>query len=248
MTTLPRAILFDLGDTLLSDRGHNPEAGIRRLLDVCTNAAEVDQDAFVKVGQEYFLEILRLQEEMARLGLGHVELHFRARLRLLVERFGLGLDLGLAEAEREYWKAATNMVPEPGVRDVFETLSALGIPAGVVSNAIFAGTTLHWELTRHGLADHLSFVMASADYGIRKPHPDLFLTAVERLDVAPGDVWFVGNSMKHDIQGALQAGLTPVWYTRRAQGNGTGYDGMQVENWGEFLEMLRGPIRGEGGD
>jgi putative hydrolase of the HAD superfamily len=157
----------------------------------------------------------------------------------LLERFGLEAQLGLPDLELEFWKTACPMLPEPGVHAVFDHLKPRGIPAGVVSNTVFSSRTIEWELARHGLMEHPSFVMASADYGVRKPNPDLFLVAVHKLGLNPNEVWFVGNSLEADIAGAKEAGLVPIWYTHRV-GDVEEYNGLRVNDWDSFVILLEG--------
>ena len=35
----------------------------------------------------------------------------------------------------------------------------------------------------------------------------------EKADLAPEDVWYIGDQYECDVKGALSAGLFPVWYT-----------------------------------
>lgn len=235
----PRAILFDVGDTLLYQHEFHLAAGLNRILATATNAAQIDADAFTDAGRSLFRQAREWQRDILDNGPNYVELRFQSLLRLLIERFGLDAKLALPEIELEFWKAASPMLPEPGAKAVLDYLHAHGIPAGVISNTVFGGETIEWELARHGLTDHLSFVMASADYGIRKPHPDLFLTAVQKLGLSPKEVWYVGNSFEADITGALEAGLVPVWYTRRVADDGN-HDGLRVKDWDNFVELLEG--------
>jgi len=143
-----------------------------------------------------------------------------------------------SELELEFWKAACPMLPEPGVHAVLDHLDDCGIPAGVVSNTVFSSRTVEWELARHGLTKHLSFVMGSSDYGVRKPHADLYLTAVRKLGLSPSEVWYVGNSLEADIAGASEAGLVPVWYTRRVR-DPSHFNGLSFEHWDAFAGLLK---------
>jgi putative hydrolase of the HAD superfamily len=47
--------------------------------------------------------------------------------------------------------------------------------------------------------------------GIAKPDPRIFDVALEGLRVAPEDAIMVGNSLEHDHQGAMNAGIRFVW-------------------------------------
>ena len=50
--------------------------------------------------------------------------------------------------------------------------------------------------------------------GYRKPSPEAFRRVCDELAVAPRDALYVGDSITHDVEGALGAGLTPVWVDR----------------------------------
>jgi putative hydrolase of the HAD superfamily len=236
---LPRGILFDVGDTLLYQHEFHLATGLRRILATAANAARIDADAFMDAARALVAQVREWQRDILDNGPNYVELRFQSLLRLLIERFGLEATLTLPEIELEFWKATSPMLPEPGARAIVDYLHARGIPTGVISNTVFGGETIEWELARHGLTDHLSFVMASADYGIRKPHPDLFLTAVQKLGLPPEEVWYVGNSFEADITGASEAGLVPVWYTRRVTDDRK-HDGLRVKDWNSFVELLEG--------
>ena len=40
----------------------------------------------------------------------------------------------------------------------------------------------------------------------------IFDLALEKAELAPEDVWYIGDQYECDIKGALSAGLFPVWY------------------------------------
>jgi FMN phosphatase YigB (HAD superfamily) len=62
----------------------------------------------------------------------------------------------------------------PGAREALTELHWYGVRIGVVSNCSFGQDVLRYELAKHGLADHLMFVMVSAEYCVRKPNVLLF--------------------------------------------------------------------------
>ena len=111
-----------------------------------------------------------------------------------------------------FWRASVQTRAIPGARDALQQFNRLRIPMAVVSNTSFSEPIIRYELTKHGLADHLGFVMVSADYAVRKPHVLLFDTAAARLGVVPKDIWFVGDRLDTDIAGARAAGMTSVWF------------------------------------
>jgi len=51
----------------------------------------------------------------------------------------------------------------------------------------------------------------SADLGIRKPNPDIFLHALNRLKVEPEEAAMVGDSLKADVVGAKMLNMLAIW-------------------------------------
>ena len=145
--------------------------------------------------------------------------------------------------ELEFWKGAMRYSPEPGIIEALDELTLLKIKMGIVSNYPFSGPVLEWELQRHGLLDAFSFVMSSADYAIRKPHPLLFEVAIARLNIRADQAWYCGNSLEIDIKGSRFAGLWSIWYNRqRSISDGTLPD-VEVHNWSEFIQIVRSHIK-----
>jgi putative hydrolase of the HAD superfamily len=51
----------------------------------------------------------------------------------------------------------------------------------------------------------------------RKPKPEAFLLACADLGVEPSRTAYVGDSISHDVEGAMEAGLQAVWVDRHAE-------------------------------
>jgi putative hydrolase of the HAD superfamily len=62
---------------------------------------------------------------------------------------------------------------------------------------------------------YFDLVLAAGELGIGKPDPGIFRFALDKLGVAPEQVWHVGDSLISDVAGAKAAGLTAVWLNRR---------------------------------
>jgi len=98
--------------------------------------------------------------------------------------------------------------------DVAATLAELKgrMPTAVITNGP-ADTQLD-KLQVTGFGDYFDVFLASGEIGVPKPDPRIFARACEKLNVAPGDVWHVGDSLTTDVAGAKAAGLTAVWLNR----------------------------------
>lgn len=94
--------------------------------------------------------------------------------------------------------------------DAIETLRGLrkrGVRTAVVSNADGRAET---ALRSAGLNDHLEFVVDSHFEGVEKPDPEIFRRALERLDLPPERVVYIGDIYSIDAVGARAGGLSPV--------------------------------------
>jgi putative hydrolase of the HAD superfamily len=70
------------------------------------------------------------------------------------------------------------------------------------------------ELRMARLEQTFPIVVISSRYGYRKPDPRLFHEALHRLGVTAADAIYVGDSWTHDVVGATNAGIHPVWIRR----------------------------------
>ena len=118
------------------------------------------------------------------------------------------------------FEAAANPTwPMPHAREVLLELRERGLRLGIVSNAQFY-TPVMWQalfgapLGRFGFDPGLC--VWSWKEGVAKPSVQLFEIAAQRLHVlhglAPGEVVFVGNDRKKDIDAAARCGFKTVLY------------------------------------
>ena len=182
------------------------QAGRRRLFEIAHNPRGITMEDYARIAQEYHTTVWANRDDH------RIEVAVRSFWRMADERLGLAYDASGDDLEWEFWKTAATMSPEPGVSEALDVLAERELPLGVLSNSAFSGEVLRRELARNGLAEYFKFVMSSADYGIRKPHRSLFLTAAARLGIEPEDVWFIGDSPAHDVAGAKTAGMTAIAY------------------------------------
>jgi HAD superfamily hydrolase (TIGR01509 family) len=228
----PAAILFDLGGTLLREESFAPEAWADTLNALQDGPRPLAPDAVRELVRQLVWEFRRPGKE------GMVEVRMEACLRHLHDRLGVSPRGGPAELELAFWQATCRMSAEPGVAHVLAALVRRGLPLGVVSNSMFRAEVLAWELGRNGLASHFRFVLSSADYALRKPHPSLFRTALARLGLAAQEVWFVGDSHANDVTGAAAVGMQAVWYNSGGAVASAGtLPHAEVRDWDGFLRL-----------
>ena len=89
---------------------------------------------------------------------------------------------------------------------------------GVVTNTHYA-PHIHAHLREIGISQHMAVVVTSIEHGRPKPHPSIFMSALERLDCAASATLFVGDSYTADYLGAKEVGMQALLIDpRRAAG------------------------------
>ena len=230
---IPRGMLLDYGGTLVDEAAFDARAGMQILLThVAYRPPNVSVDAIVERVDRITADVGARRDEF------EVETPWPSLTRLIYDFFGVRFARPLDELELAFWDAAVMTRPARGAREALEQFHRAGIRLGVVSNSSFRGEVIRHELSKHGLDDHLSVVVASADYAVRKPNPLLFETAAGLLGIAAPDIWFVGDRLDTDIAGARAAGMLPIWIG----GSGSASDVLSVRDWGELSAMLRAAI------
>lgn len=205
--TSPRAILLDLDDTLY-DHHHASRKAIEEtiFLDDALFAAGADS---VEIQHRHWLELLHL--DVAR-GVRTADNARNERWARVLAHFGGDVSLGnqLANTQRENYLRHERAVPG-GVEGV-AALREAGYTLSIVSNNTRAEQI--GKLERLGLVDAFSDIVVSADHGINKPDARLFHIALDRLSVRAAQAVHVGDSWSADIEGAMNAGIRPVWFNR----------------------------------
>lgn len=204
MPFMPRAVLFDLDDTLYA-YAPSHEAGLAAAAGALAAAREVPSEV---TRAAYHTARTRAFERLGPVAAAHSRhLYFK----WVVEELGSDLDAALAHALAEtYWAAAlAAMRPAPGAETLLRVLRAAGLRLGVLTD-LTVGIQLE-KLTRLGLAGDFDVVVTSEEAGRDKPDPAGFLLACQRLGVEPAATVMIGDNPVNDVEGAAAVGMTSVW-------------------------------------
>ena len=208
----PRAVFFDLDDTLYDYEGVNHDA-VRNLGD------RVEREIGIPAAEvvESYFRILREQKLQTPSTAGYHNRTIRFQ-RLLEERhLPLRHAVGLGEA---YWDELFKLIhPFDGVPEALDALRARGLTLGICTN-MTAIEQLR-KVERLGLLDRFDLFVSSEEAGSEKPDPGIFLLTAKKAGCDPGECLFIGDLLKTDINGALGAGMKVLWFqpdpARRAE-------------------------------
>ena len=211
-----KAVLFDMFDTLmLIEKNHEfysyslkkthkflVENGIKvRFPDF--------RDAYIKARDALYVEADANLEEP----------HFNVRISNALESLGFRVD-----AKSGIVAGATNAFCEGFMEYVridehaSEVLRKLQrkYKLGIVSNFAIPECVMKL-LETHGLDKFFDVVVVSAAVNKRKPSPEIFQKALEKLGVDAVETVFVGDTVDADIKGAKDMGMKTIFIERRAQ-------------------------------
>ena len=98
--------------------------------------------------------------------------------------------------------------PYPDTVTMLLKLRDLGYSLAVVSDG---RTVKQWQkLISLGLQHFFQYVLVSEEAGLKNIGPELFKTALEKLNLQPGEVAFVGKGLDPDILSANRAGVVSI--------------------------------------
>jgi putative hydrolase of the HAD superfamily len=121
-----------------------------------------------------------------------------------------------------------------GTVDALAELRQLGYRLAVVSNSDGRAAE---GLAAAGLLEHFEDVIDSDLVGCEKPDPRIFLTALERMGLAPAEALYVGDIYEVDVVGARQAGMEVLLFD--PLGTRAGRDVRVVASLREVVDLVR---------
>jgi HAD superfamily hydrolase (TIGR01549 family) len=137
--------------------------------------------------------------------------------RSIIEQMG-GTGPATQDAAREIyeeWAECHHFFLYDDVEPALRQVAAAGFKIGLISNT---QRPLDQFATHFGLDGLIAAAVSSAEHGFLKPHRSIFDAALAAIGVAPAEAVMVGDSVKHDIEGALQAGMGAVLVRRSGDG------------------------------
>jgi putative hydrolase of the HAD superfamily len=199
----PRAVLFDLDDTLWPIGPVIAQAEVVLYDWLKENTPEVARKFSIETLREHRMALLE-QEPSLRLDLAALR---RAGLERAFEQ--VGADPAHIDSAMRHYMVARNAVTL--YEDVLPGLMRLQdkVLVGSISNG-------NANLEVIGLAHHFKVSLAAATFGHAKPDAAIFHAACQALEVAPSEAIYVGDDLQLDVAAAQKAGLRAVWMNRQA--------------------------------
>jgi len=114
----------------------------------------------------------------------------------------------------EQWSVNHHFELYDDVAPVLTQLSKSGLIVGAISNSHRSLDAFCEHFSLRGL---ITVSVSSAEHGYMKPHRSIFDAALAKAGVRPEEAVMVGDSIKHDIDGALAIGMRAVLLRRSGE-------------------------------
>src|SRR3954453_21313664 len=219
MTHLPRAMLIDLDDTILSAYGRP---------DIAWN----------NIAAEFASELAPLSPQQVAAAIGHSGRQFWAtaeaewRLKIAgargeVVRHGfsapagaghglLAADLAIRLADRFTAYREEQMFVYPGAHDAIDALKALGVKLALVTNG--AAGIQRAKVERFALTHRFDHIQIEGEHGFGKPDERAYRHAMQALGVTAPETWMIGDNLEWEVEAPQRLGIYAIWIDVHGEG------------------------------
>jgi len=207
-----KAVLFDLGETLVSFGKVNTTQLFRQ-------SARLSYDFLKSCGQSVGNFKWYCWRNLISLRLRHWLSNITGRdfdTLALLKKFGAKKGIKLDEQQWQHlawlWYEPLSKVAktESNVAETLTKLKESGLKLGIVSNTFINGSSLEKHLKQLGMLEFFTVRVYSYEFSFRKPNAKIFKIAAERIGEMVENILFVGDRVDNDIKAAVKAGMTAV--------------------------------------
>jgi putative hydrolase of the HAD superfamily len=215
MTKLPRAILFDLDDTLILAFGPSPSQWERTIAAFADRLGPIEAVAVAAAISDASAE---LWADPSR----HKYWRHRiseARRKIVADAFAVLAATGhpvpaqaigdaLADAYQALHEAELEMFPD--AHETLDTLKNLGVKLALITNG--AAEPQRAKVVRFALEHRFDHIQIEGEHGFGKPEERAYRHAMERLGVAPHETWMVGDNLEWEVAAPQRLGIHAIWH------------------------------------
>lgn len=240
MTTKIRAVLFDLGDTLLQFGPIDRDALFKEAAWRTYQLWASRQDRMPGFQRYYLHQWFALRWGYLKLMLLGRERDVMRMIRRACRKLWLSApEEFYPELAWEWYRPLAEIARvEPGTHELLADLRDRGYRLGIISNTFVPGFVLDRHLTGLGLIEFFPERIYSCDVGYRKPHRRIFEIALERIGVRPDEAIFVGDLPEVDLFGAYRMGMTPIWKRSAADRRAVPAGTLAIDRLSELREKI----------
>lgn len=206
---LPKAVFFDMDNTILAYDVKSPQSWERAFARVAPQLPGVDVGRFTQAmnqirpwfwgdparDQRARLDLTTARREMVALALSQLGVEAGEAGNRMADAYG--------EIQEESIEAY------PGAIDTLRRLRGMGKGMALITNGV--SRLQRAKIDRFGLESLFDCIIVEGEFGAGKPDPRVYQHALESLAVAPPEALMVGDNLLADIAEAQGVGIPAVW-------------------------------------
>jgi len=221
MPDFPRAILFDLDDTIVSAYARPELAWLAVTTELADQLGPLTPEEATKAVAEYAMEFWsdadRHKQHRQDLGAARRKIVAGALARLGAEgRQPFAADIAVRLADRFTDYRNEQMSLFEGAHETLDALKGRGVLLGLVTNG--AAADQRAKVERFDLARRFDHIQIEGEHGFGKPEERAYLHALEALKVAPGHTWMVGDHLEWEVAAPQRLGIFSIWHDHIGDG------------------------------
>ncbi len=193
-------IFFDLDGTLYSyETGH--QQGLKRAHKYWERITNQDYNTFKKQYEQVKKAIKRYLPDTAA---SHSRsLYFQT---MIEQNFKKTQAKHIAELTHKYWEGfIENIKPFPNVEQTLRQLTIQGHRLAIITN--MSADIQFKKLHALNIDQYFEAVITSEEVGHEKPHPHIYLHALNKMKATPENTIMIGDNYEHDIEPAEFMGI-----------------------------------------
>jgi putative hydrolase of the HAD superfamily len=213
--TLPRAILFDLDDTLLVAFGPSQSQWRRTIAAFADRLGVIEAQAVATAIQVASTE---LWADPGR----HKYWRHRidgARRKIVADAFAELAATGhpvppqaVGDAMADAYNALHDeeLAMFPDAHETLDRLKELGVKMALITNG--AAEPQRAKVVRFALEHRFDHIQIEGEHGFGKPEERAYTHAMEVLGVGPHETWMVGDNLEWEVVGPQRLGIHAIWH------------------------------------
>lgn len=216
---LPRAMLIDMDDTILSAYGRPEIAWNRIAEEFAAEFGPLTPQQVANSVLSYARQFWSTAEPVWRLKLAEARrLTVKGGFAALAaeSRGALSDDLAERVADRFTAYREEEMFVFPGAHDAIDALKAHGVKLALVTNG--AGDTQRAKVERFELAHRFDHIQIEGEHGFGKPEERAYRHAMAALGVTAADTWMIGDNLEWEVEAPQRLGIYAVWMDVHGEG------------------------------
>ena len=213
---LPRAILFDLDDTILAYDAVADPAWLETCRCFVHRLDGVEPSALLDSIQDYrrwyWGDPVRHKRARLDLKTARREVVTGALKRFDVEAPDLVAEMGdFYDAHREQLVHLF-----PGAIDTLRTLQERAVRLALITNGMAGHQRA--KVDKFELGRFFDCVLIEGEFGAGKPEERVYRHALDQIGATPNQTWMVGDNLEWEVAAPQRLGITGIWVDSRKTG------------------------------